>query len=363
MMRTVKLGFTLIELLVAIVIVGVLIGLLLPAVLYVRESGRRAQCQNNLKQLGLAFHNYEGAHKRLPPAMTWHGKGEPHGGGVLPIGALDRVATGISPPEADRLGYNWCIMLLPYMEQSALFQSFDTTIAIDDVRNLPFVKTELSAMKCPSDGYNSQPFERALLVGISGHTYARGNYAMNMGINPYCFTFSGNCPDGFQADSSDLLNKVSRVWGGGVGGFNTSFRFADFPEGLSNIVAIDEVRAGISPLDSRGVWAMGIAGSSISGAHPGGPNTKTIGDDIVACGMLSLTFGQRELERIAMPCKLSSVPGNYSATARSQHNGLVNILRLDGSVDSVINQVGSPEWLKMHSRNSEQAERIAQSLK
>jgi prepilin-type N-terminal cleavage/methylation domain-containing protein len=315
-------GFTLIELLVVIGIIGLLVALLLPAVQAAREAARRAQCQNNLKQLGLALLNYESSYQRLPQSMVWHGRGEPHGGGLLPIGCLDRVATGVSPQtEPDRLGMNWLIMLLPNMEQSALFESYRRDLPLDDPINRAIARVEQPMLKCPSDGNNSQPYERALLVGVSGHTYARGNYAMNMGINPYCFRFTGNCPDGFEADSDDLLNGVSKIWGSGVGGFNVSFKLSQFPEGLSNIIAVDEVRAGLTPIDSRGVWSLGFAGASITGAHPGGPNSDEIGDGITGCGMLLITVGQAELRRLRMPCETAAVPGNYSATARSQHSG------------------------------------------
>ncbi|MBX3420926.1 MAG: DUF1559 domain-containing protein [Pirellulaceae bacterium] len=360
-MRTVgRLGFTLVELLVVMAIIGLLVALLIPAVQAVREAARKMQCQNNLKQIGLALRNYESAHKRLPPSMVWHGKGEPNGGGLLPIGVLDRVATGISPQsEPDRLGFNWLIMLLPHMEQSNVYDKLDSRLAIDDPVNRPIAAIEQPTLKCPSDGNNGQPLERAQLVGITGHTYARGNYGMNMGINPYCFTFDGSCPDGFKADSPDLQNKASRVWGSGVGGFNTSFALSEFPEGLSNIIAVDEVRAGISPIDSRGVWALGMAGSSITGAHPTGPNFVERGDGITACGMLILMVSQAALRKMRMPCETSPIPGNYSATARSQHSGIVNALRLDGSVESIGNNVERLVWLKLHSRDSALAERIA----
>lgn len=351
-----KFGFTLIELLVVIGIIGLLVGLLIPAVQAAREAARRSQCQNNLKQIGLAFHNYESAQRRLPPAMIWSGRGESLGGGWLPIGTIDHIGMG-SDPTLDRLKFNWVIMLLPYMEQANLHDSFHRDLTINDPLNKPQRTTQLSTLKCPSDGYNSLPFERGQLANVAGHTYARGNYAFNMGINQTCINIDGNCPLGFNADTNDLVNTASKVWGSGIGGFNVSYRFSDFPEGLSNIVAVDEIRTGISPVDSRGVWAMGMGGASITGAHPAGPNSQ-LGDGITACGILTLTFGQAELRRIGMPCELSPIASNFAATARSQHSGLVNILRLDGSVETVANQVESLIWLKLHSRDSGLAEQI-----
>jgi prepilin-type N-terminal cleavage/methylation domain-containing protein/prepilin-type processing-associated H-X9-DG protein len=349
-------GFTLIELLVVIGISGLLVALLIPAVQAAREAARRLQCQNNLKQIGLAFHNYESAHKRLPPSMIWYGRGEAMGAGRLPIGTIDHIGMG-SDPALDRLKFNWVIMLLPYMEQANLHDAFRRDLTINDPLNKPQRTTDVSTLKCPSDAYNSLPFERGQLANVTGHTYARGNYAFNMGINRTCININGSCPLGFKSDTSDLINTASKIWGSGIGGFNVSYRLSDFPEGLSNIVAVDEIRAGISPIDSRGVWAMGMGGASITGAHPAGPNSQ-LGDGITACGILTLTFGKAELERIGMPCELSAIASNFAATARSQHSGLVNVLRLDGSVEAVANQVESIVWLKLHSRDSKLAEQI-----
>ena len=357
MRSTCKVGFTIVELLVVMAILGVLVGLLLPAVQSAREAARRMQCQNNLKQIGLALHAYESAHKWLPPGMIWDGKGESQGGGILPIGTIDHVALG-TDPSLDRLKVNWAIVLLPYLEQQSLYNSFRQDHTIDHVVNKPFRTVEISTLKCPSDGFNNAPFERAGLSGTSGHTYARGNYGYNMGVNRACISTAGNCPLGFEADTSDLQGTASKVWGSGIGGFNVSFRLSAFPSGLSNIVAIDEIRAGISPIDSRGVWGLGMAGSSITGAHQGGPNSRDVGDGISACGILTLTIGEQQLKRMGMPCTLSAIQSNFAATARSQHAGLVNILRLDGSVDTIADQVESIVWLSLHSRDPELARQL-----
>jgi prepilin-type N-terminal cleavage/methylation domain-containing protein len=357
MRSTCKVGFTIVELLVVMAILGVLVGLLLPAVQSAREAARRMQCQNNLKQIGLALHAYESALKWLPPGMIWDGKGESQGGGILPIGTIDHVALG-TDPSLDRLKVNWAIVLLPYLEQQSLYNSFRQDHTIDHVVNKPFRSVEISTMKCPSDGFNDVPFERAGLSGTNGHTYARGNYGFNMGVNRACISTAGNCPLGFEADTSDLQRTASKVWGSGIGGFNVSFRLSAFPSGLSNIVAIDEIRAGISPIDSRGVWGLGMAGSSITGAHPGGPNSHDVGDGITACGTLTLTISESKLKRMGMPCTLSAIQSNFAATARSQHPGLVNILRLDGSVDTIADQVESIVWLSLHSRDPELARQL-----
>ena len=92
-------GFTLVELLVVIAIIGILVALLLPAVQAAREAARRTQCTNNLKQLGLAVHNYENTNKELPP------------GGLTPTGGS--------------YGHSWWVRILPYIEQGNVYDKFD----------------------------------------------------------------------------------------------------------------------------------------------------------------------------------------------------------------------------------------------
>ena len=116
-------GFTLIELLVVIAIIAILIALLLPAVQQAREAARRTQCKNNLKQLGLAIHNYHDTYSCLPIADV--------NGSANPVSAHAR--------------------LLPYIEQSALFSLVDFNVPYDHINNLVPRNTELPAFRCPSD--------------------------------------------------------------------------------------------------------------------------------------------------------------------------------------------------------------------
>jgi type II secretory pathway pseudopilin PulG len=138
-------GSTLVELLVVIAIIAILIALLLPAVQAAREAARVLQCQNNLKQLGLGVLNYESQYTILPPSSNWF----PATG--------DNVMAMNNP----NLRENWVVLILPFIEQQALFDRFDlrtSTNYIQDPGNRAARSTRLPVMLCPSDAFNRQPF-------------------------------------------------------------------------------------------------------------------------------------------------------------------------------------------------------------
>jgi prepilin-type N-terminal cleavage/methylation domain-containing protein len=356
-------AFTMIELIVVIAIIGLLAALLLPAVQAARESARAAQCLNNLRQLGIAFHNYHDAHSCLPPAAVWNGgPGEPLGQGIVSVGTIDRVAIGYSPANGpDRILANWAVLLLPSLEQGSAYGKLDLIKPIDDPANAQVRSTPLSVMLCPSDSYNKKPYERGTLAGATtGHTYARGNYALNGGPDRQCFMSVSGCANGFYVDNGDLLNKNMVAWGTGVAGFNKSFRMRDFPGGLSHMTVVDEIRAGIDPIDPRGVWALGMVGPSITCAHgiynlgnTGPPNSRSpSADDVVGCSVLIAKFGLPQLTLMGMPCQVNTVNGielALQATARSMHPAGVHILMLDGSAHYISDNINPQIWQDLHS--------------
>ncbi len=131
-------GFTLIELLVVIAIIGVLIGLLVPAVQQVRESANRASCMNNLKNIGLAVHNFADAYKALPPGRVNTRTG-------LPLLGVPPKPTGTVP------SHSWVPFVLPYLEQKPLYEQYHRDRNWPDPLNRPAVNsTQLTILQCPS---------------------------------------------------------------------------------------------------------------------------------------------------------------------------------------------------------------------
>src|SRR5262245_43769881 len=128
-MRRSRHAFTLIELLVVIAIIAILLGLLLPAVQKVREAAARLQCQNNLKQIGLAMHDYHDSNQWLPPGYA--------------------AAQGYVDGETDTApGWGWAAYILPYVEQDNVYRQIDFT---QPVQNSPMIQTVIKTYLCPSD--------------------------------------------------------------------------------------------------------------------------------------------------------------------------------------------------------------------
>ena len=149
-------GFTLIELLVVIAIIAMLVALLLPAVQSAREAARRAECRNNLKQFGIALHNYAGAHQVLPPGYLY--KPDPNG---------------------NAMGFGWGALILPMLEQGTLHRRFDFGKAVWDNANTASRMRHLRAFLCPSDPVSDGEFVN--MGGPPAEQYAMGCYVANFG--------------------------------------------------------------------------------------------------------------------------------------------------------------------------------------
>src|SRR6266550_3954490 len=135
-------GFTLIELLVVIAIIAVLIGLLVPAVQKVREAAARAQCLNNLKQMGVALHNYHGVYQSFPPGLVSK-LSNPNW--VMPAGNCNAEAPDLGP------GWSFFAFMLPYVEQDTLYRSIRFDLPLTDPANDAARRTLVKTYVCPSD--------------------------------------------------------------------------------------------------------------------------------------------------------------------------------------------------------------------
>ena len=131
-------GFTLVELLVVIAIIGILVGLLLPAVQAAREAARRMQCQNNMKQIGLAIQNFESAYRFFPPARVDAAPG-------FPV-----TEFGVPAPTTGTIQHGPGIFLMPYMEQNAIYNQYDLKQSWSSAANAAAIANQIPTFNCPS---------------------------------------------------------------------------------------------------------------------------------------------------------------------------------------------------------------------
>jgi prepilin-type N-terminal cleavage/methylation domain-containing protein len=376
-MRLRSRGFTLIELLVVIAIIAILIALLLPAVQAAREAARRSQCVNNCKQLVMALHNFESANATLPKGINL-----PYANGLTYQQASDSLVADMTEP----FGPNWAVMILPYLEQSTLYNASNvvgypgwagpynnpaspptnapnSSMYNMDWANQTLRSTRLTVFTCPSDPNNSSAnafftstdyskFSAVAPMDPRTSTpmlnWARGNYGANYGATDMDNTVNGQGGES-HAPNTGATKK-------GVMGGNYGVQLQAITDGLSNTVFVAEMRAGLTTSDGRGVWAMGFGGSSLcceARSYNPGPNSTYMvspgcddgGDEIQTCYTFAAQFPNRD--KLGMPCNCSQGNNNVGGQARSLHPGGVNLGLGDGSVHFIKNSVDNQVWYRL----------------
>lgn len=325
-------GFTLIELLVVIAIIGVLVSLLLPAVQGAREAGRRTACQNNLRQLGVAIHNFENTRKHFPP----------HGSTV-----------GMTAGSAPWSGH---ALVLPFLEGDTLFRKIDFTKPYSNQANKDLfppngvATVRVDVLQCPSD-LNSKP--RFTSSGVPEHY-------------PLCY--------GMNVGSFLVHDPVTKKDGGGAFGLDSKFRTAAFQDGLSKTLAMAEVKAftprfhdagqpssptaiPAAPVDVVSTLAVTDTGWSAENGHTewvcgraihNGFTTTFAPNTLVAHERDGRTY---DIDVSSLREGNSSNAPTYAAvTSRSHHAGSVGALFLDGSVRGIGSTIDRGAWQALGTR-------------
>jgi hypothetical protein len=192
----------------------VLIALLLPAVQQAREAARRTQCKNNLKQIGLALHNYHDSHRVFPPGWI----------------AVDEFR--MPSAHEGTSGVGWGTAILPYIEQDAIFRLFNPSLPLTDPANAAFLQSQVNAYKCPSD---SQPMQFDLHEEGGGSVLARlpiANYIAVFGPESLddCELPAGNAP----------VLPDGTCKGSGMFHHNSSVKMASITDGTSGTFMVGE---------------------------------------------------------------------------------------------------------------------------
>ena len=214
-------GFTLIELLVVIAIIAILVALILPAVQQAREAARRTQCRNNLRQLGVALHNYHDRHRMLPPGY---------------VSLYDGSGTDTGP------GWGWCSFLLPDLEQSVAFQQIDFNRPIEASGNALIRVSVFPTLSCPSD--DIKPFWPAKKYDpVSGAPQA---VICSVGSTNYVGMFGISEPG---VDGEGLFFR------------NSNISFRDITDGLSQTIAVGERSHRLG----EATWTGSVTGALLAG--------------------------------------------------------------------------------------------------
>ena len=349
-------GFTLIELLVVIAIIAVLIALLLPAVQSAREAARRAQCVNNLKQLGLGIHNYHSTNNALPPLFGNFGTapaGPSEPGGPWPLG--------------------WAVMILGYIEQQALYNSANFSFgAYYPPNSQTLSTTKLNTLVCPSESLKVGPWIANSFT----------NYHANFGGPCPMASWSGPFVP-FRSDPNNIPGYTNAVQTSNMG----TFGFESVTDGTSNTALFSEKLIGLNGYIAAAVpgtqqgkrvsfatsisvgWDVtngGTVAQQFYSACKGMPATTAPTNPTQwtgACwdGSHAGTLHFNAYDHFMTPNTLSCVasnswggaPGGFNdaITATSNHSGGVNVCMVDGSVKFIKDSIAVNTWWAVGTRN------------
>lgn len=351
-------GFTLVELLVVIAIIGILVSLLLPAVQAAREAARRMQCSNHVKQISLALHNYHDVHKQFPLGSICSGpdtrKNDPK-----------TNTCGISFRH-ENWGQTWAIAILPFIEQTALWDQWDPAFPTADQPNVTGVP--LAIYKCPSDPNNDH-----IALGRGGATpprgpntgepsrYAKGNYSANYG--------GGNggentSMDGFAGTIDDRFGIIPNFTGtpnrGAFSGREAGNRrygakIGAMVDGTSNSMLIAESLTQQSNGDCRGCWGLHM-GAAVSAYTRTRPRSDGV-EGIATPNIPTEVNGVKTKWRDGIPFCNNSARGKFlrcddrpregartGLGVRSYHPGGAQVGLGDGSVRFVSESIDKIAW-------------------
>lgn len=326
-------GFTLIELLVVIAIIAVLIALLLPAVQAAREASRRLQCVNNMKQIGLAIANYESALGCIVP------------GYICSTTSLTRFGVpGYNPdPQTNDNGpgWGWLALLLPFAEQTPLYNAANVNLPTWVAANRTVVTTQLNVYNCPSAN-NPTPFcmmvdSGMTLLPVDNSAFARANYQYNMGWNDTSITPANTNYDDPVQGCNGPIYRNSRV------------TYAGVTDGLSNTVVAGEK----SPYLADATWVGIIPGyrhfayNAFASSGTGG-----IGVNYDYPGSILASHSGPSLYESPQVIHPPNSPLGHTDEMYSLHPGGANVLLGDGSVRFLKQSINLRAWQALSSRSN-----------